>query len=121
MANVKTTLEVIELRDLEDNSVLRVQVDSCTELGNLSKPGVQLFYMGQFVNFEPFICEQWNYQAKKAGGGALLLSGYSWAVHADQFVKVYFVPGTTPLVRVEVKTRSMDAPVVREYSLPFRF
>ena len=73
MANEKKTLDVIEVRDLEDNSVLRVQVDSCTELGNLSKPGLQLFYMGQFVNFEPFVCEQWNYKAKKAGGGCCFL------------------------------------------------
>jgi hypothetical protein len=119
MANEKTTIDVIEVRDLEDGSVLKVQVDSCTELGNQSKPGLQLFYMGSFVNFEPLAAERWNYQAKKVGGGPLLLTDYSWVPGSDQFVKVYFVPGSPPHARVEVKTRSADTPVVREYPLPF--
>src|SRR5882724_9541984 len=119
MANQKTLLDEIEVRDLEDGSSLKVRVESCTELGNQSKPGLQMYWMGYIVNFEPLIAERWNYQAKKAGGGPLLLEDNSWLAHNDQFIKIYFVPGTPPMARVEVKSRTTDNPVVKEYPLPF--
>ena len=56
----------------------------------------------------------------KPGGGPLLLDT-SWTYHTDQFIKVYFVPGATPKARVEVKSRTTDNPVVKEYDLPFKF
>ena len=119
--NQTTLLDEIEVRDLEDGSKLRVVVEECSELGNNSKPGLQVHFLGYIVNFEPLIAERWNYQAKKAGGGPLLLDT-SWTYHADQFIKVYFVPGApTPKARVEVKGRTTDQPVTREYDLPFAF
>lgn len=120
MADEKTVIEQIEVKDLEDGSVLRVAAVACTELGNQYKPGLQIHYLGYIVNFEPLVAERWAYQAKKAGGGPLYLESSSWAVHEDQFVKVYFVPGTPPKARVEVKSRTTDEPVVREYDLPFQ-
>lgn len=116
--NEKTIIEEFEVKDLEDGSKLKVAALACTELGNESKPGVQIIYMGNIVNFEPLICERIAYQAKKAGGGAFLLESNSWMVHTDQFVKVYYVPGAPPKARVEVKTRSSDV-VTKEYELPF--
>jgi hypothetical protein len=120
MANEKTLIEEIEVKDLEDGSVLRVRAEACTELGNNSKPGIQVHFLGYIVNFEPNIAERWNYQAKKAGGGPLLLDN-SWTAHTDQFIKVYFVPGAPPKARVEVKSRTTDSPVVKEWPLPFSF
>lgn len=120
MAETKTMVEEFEVKDLEDGSKLRVAVLACSELGNQSKPGVQVHYMGNIVNFEPLICERMDYQAKKAGGGPMLLEGNSWVVHADQYVKVYYVPGAPPKARVEVKSRT-SSPVVKEYDLPFSF
>ena len=119
--NEKKLIEEIEVRDLEDGSTLRARVESCTELGNNSKPGLQVHWMGYIVNFEPLIAERWNYQAKKAGGGPLLLEDQSWVAHKDQFIKIYFVPGTPPKARVEVKSRTTDTPVTKEYDLPFSF
>src|SRR5438045_576630 len=119
MANEKTLIEELEVKDLEDGSVLRVRAEACTELGNQGRPGIQLHWMGYIVNFEPLIAERWAYQAKKAGGGPLLLEDHSWLAHEDQFIKIYFVPGAPPKARVEVKSRTTDTPVVREYDLPF--
>src|SRR4051812_7262576 len=121
MPEQRTPIDDIEVRDLEDGSSLKVHVEACTELGNKGQPGIQVHYMGYIVTFEPLIAERWNYQAKKAGGGALLLEDKSWMAHQDQFIKVYYVPGTPPKARVEVKTRSTDNPVSKEYPLPFAF
>lgn len=121
MANETKVLDEIEVRDLEDDSKLRVAVVSCTELGNFGKPGLQVHWMGYIVNFEPNVAERWNYQAKKAGGGPLLLEDKSWLAHQDQFIKIYYVPGAPPKARVEVKSRTTDTPVVKEYALPFAF
>ena len=120
MANDTTLIEEIEVKDLEDGSKLRVRAEACTELGNNSKPGIQVHFLGYIVNFEPNIAERWNYQAKKAGGGPLLLDS-SWTAHTDQFIKVYFVPGALPKARVEVKSRTTDTPVTKEWDLPFQF
>jgi hypothetical protein len=115
----KTVIDEIEVRDLEDNSTLRVTVYSHPELGNRGVPGVQVLYMGQFVNYEPLQVERWAYQAQKAGTDVWYLADQSWAVHEDQFVKNSLVLGTPLKARVEVKTRSKAKPVVREYELPF--
>jgi hypothetical protein len=123
MANERSVLDEVEVKDLEDGSALRVRVEACSELGNYSKPGLQVHFLGYIVNFEPNIAERWNYQAKKAGGGPLLLD-QSWTAHTDQFVKVYYVPAAgnaTPKARIEVKSRTSDNPVAKEYALPFSF
>ncbi len=80
MSNIKTVIEEWSVRDLEDGSSLNVSVLACTELGNEAKPGVQVCYMGNIINFEPLAAERWEYQARKAGGtsvfaGSSLLDG----------------------------------------------
>ena len=115
----KTVIDEIEVRDLEDNSSLRVTVYSHPELGNRGVPGVQVLYMGQFVNYEPLQVERWAYQAQKAGTDVWYLADQSWAVHEDQYVKNSLVVGTPLKARVEVKTRSRATPLVKEYELPF--
>lgn len=119
MSNVKTPVDSFEVRDLEDNSVLRVFVEACTEVGNDGKPGLQVHYMGNIVCFEPRMAEQLAYRARKAGQDELYLEDRSWAVHEDQFVKLWLELGDVPRVRVEVKTRSKQKPVVKRYDLPF--
>lgn len=99
MANQKNMIDEWSVRDLEDNSSLTITVMSCTELGNQSLPGLQVFSMGQIVNFEPLIVERWAYQASKAGVAEYLLEDYSWMVHDDQFVKIYLVPGSPSRLR----------------------
>jgi len=91
---------------------------SCTELGNQSLPGLQVFSMGQIVNFEPLVVERWAYQASKANVAEYLLEDYSWMVHDDQFVKIYLVPGSPSKAQVSVKTRSSKV-ITKAYELPF--
>lgn len=119
MSNTKTLVETFEVRDLEDNSVIRVLVEHCTEVGNAGKPGLQVLYMGNIVCFEPLMAAKLAYQARKAGKTELWLEDRSWAVHQDQFVKLFLVLGKEPQVRVEVKTRSKTNAVVKTYALPF--
>jgi hypothetical protein len=121
MGNVKTPLDSFEVRDLEDNSTLSVHVEACTEVGNAGKPGVQVLYMGNIVCFEPLMAERLAYRARKEGAKEHYLADRSWAVHEDQFVKLYLELGPPPRVRVEAKTRSKSKPVVRSYELPFTF
>jgi hypothetical protein len=118
MANVKTVLDEWSVKDLEDNSALRIMVESCTELGNNAKPGIQVHYLGYIVTFEPNIVEQWAYKAGKAGVTEYLLEDKSWLAHTDQYVKLFLVTGSPLKAKVEVKTRS-SKPMIKEYSLPF--
>jgi hypothetical protein len=119
MSNVKTAIDSFEVKDLEDGSVLKVHVEACTEVGNQGKPGLQVLYLGNIVCFEPLMAEKLAYQAHKAKANEVYLADRSWAVHDDQFVKLYLVLGAPPSVRVEVKTRSKTKPVVKTYPLPF--
>ncbi|MBL8750780.1 MAG: hypothetical protein JNK78_16590 [Planctomycetes bacterium] len=119
MTNTKTMLESFEVKDLEDNSVIRFHVEHCTEVGNEGKPGVQVHYMGNIVCFEPLMAARLAYQARKAGKTELLLEDRSWLAHQDQFVKLFLVLGNEPQVRIEAKTRSRSKPVVKTYALPF--
>ena len=118
MANKQTIIEEWSVRDLEDGSSLEVRVIGCTELGNHGKPGIQVCYMGNIVNYEPLAVEVWAYLAGKAKVDEYLLGNNSWMVHEDQYVKVYLVTGYPLKAKVEVKTRS-SKPVTREYPLPF--
>lgn len=118
MSNVKTVIEEWAVKDLEDGSSLKIGVVGNTEMGNESKPGIQVHYLGYTVNFEPVIVERWAYQAGKAGVTEYLLEDYSWMVHEDQYIKNYLVLGSPLKARVEVKSRS-SKPVVKEYPLPF--
>ncbi|MBX2940804.1 MAG: hypothetical protein KF860_00530 [Cyclobacteriaceae bacterium] len=118
MSNIKTVIEEWSVKDLEDGSSLNITVLGCTELGNQSKPGIQVCYMGNFINFEPLAVERWNYQASKVNASEYLLADLSWTVHEDQYIKVYLIPGSPLKAKVEVKTRS-SKPVIKEYELPF--
>ncbi|MBX2964151.1 MAG: hypothetical protein KF687_16690 [Cyclobacteriaceae bacterium] len=120
MANVKTRIDEWSVRDLEDNSTLTIAVDSCTELGNHAKPGIQVHFMGTIVNYEPLAVERWNYLAKKEGVTDYLLEKHSWMYYPDRYVKTYLVTGTPLKAKVEVKTRSSE-PVIKEYVLPMQF
>lgn len=119
MSNIRTKLDEWEVKDLEDNSALRVYVEGCTELGNQSKPGIQVIYMGNYVTFEPLVVERLAYQAQKAGTSELLLQDRSWMVHDDQYVKIWLITGAPLKARVEVKSRT-SKPKMREYELPFQ-
>ncbi len=118
MSNIKTVIEEWSVKDLEDGSSLNIIVVACTELGNQSKPGIQVCYMGNIVNFEPLAVERWNYLASKVNASEYLLADHSWMVHEDQYVKVFLLPGAPLKAKVEVKTRS-SKPVIKEYELPF--
>jgi hypothetical protein len=87
-------------------------------LGNQSLPGVQVYWMGHIVNYEPNVVEKWAYKASKTGATELLLEDHSWLVHEDQFIKNSLVLGSPLKAKVEVKTRSSKVNV-REYELPF--
>ena len=121
--NVKTTIDEWELRDLEDNSTLRIYVEHCTELGNQSKPGIQIWYTvgggTSIVTYEPLMVERWAYQAKKTGIDVLLLEDRSWIYGDDTFVRNSLVLGDVLKARVEVKVTSSDEIVCKEYDLPF--
>ena len=118
MSNIKTVIEEWSVKDLEDGSSLNISIVGCTELGNQSKPGIQVCYMGNIVNFEPLAVERWNYQAGKVSASEYLLIDHSWMAHEDQYVKVYLVTGSPLKVKVEVKTRSSKT-ISKEYILPF--
>src|SRR5688572_29279170 len=93
MANVKTTLDEWEVKDLENNSSLKIKVTSCSELGNKAVPGVQVSYMGSYVNYEPLGVEKWAYEAGKKGETEYLLKDKSWIVHEDRYIKNYLIIG----------------------------
>ncbi|MEJ7586787.1 MAG: hypothetical protein WKI04_04420 [Ferruginibacter sp.] len=118
MPNIKTTIEEWSVKDLEDGSSLNISVIGCSELGNESKPGIQVCYMGNTVNYEPLIIERWAYEATKENKAEYLIEDNSWMVHKDQFVKNYLVLGLPLKAKVEVKTRS-SKPVIKEYEIPF--
>ncbi|MCC7196983.1 hypothetical protein IT413_02185 [Candidatus Peregrinibacteria bacterium] len=120
MADVRKVIEEFSVKDLEDNSALNIMVESCSEIGNDSKPGIQVHFMGRIVTFEPLNVEPMVYKAKKAGLTEVLLENDSWMAYEDQYVKVSLVLGTPLKAKVEVKTRSSE-PVVKTYDLPFTF
>ena len=119
MANIKTKVDEWEVKDLEDNSTITVHVSHNTEMGNGSLPGLQVFCMGRFVNHEPVITERRAYAAKKAGTTEYLLADESWMVYEDTYVKHSLLTGNQLKARIEVKVRSRDKAVIKEYELPF--
>lgn len=118
MANIEKVIEEWSVKDLEDGSSLSIRVVSCTEIGNDSKPGLQIYFMGRILNYEPLAVERWAYQASKADAKEYLIEDQSWTFHEDQYVKNYLVAGLPFKAKVEVKTRS-SKPVIKEYELPF--
>jgi hypothetical protein len=119
MPNIKTTIDEWEVKDLEDNSKISVLVCHNTEMGNKALPGVQVICAGTIVNYEPLHVERWAYAAKKAQQAEFLITDSSWTVYEDTYIKHYLVTGDKPKAKIEVKVRSKDAPIVKEYDLPF--
>lgn len=121
MANIKTKVDEWEVRDLEDNGLLRVYVEHNTEMGNNGVPGIQVYYpFGGIINFEPLHVERWAYQAYKQKTDVYLIEDYSWMVHEDTYVKNYLViDGEKLKARIEVKVRSKAKPIIKDYELPF--
>jgi hypothetical protein len=125
MPNVETQLDDFEVRDLEDNSMYRVVVQHCTELGNKNKPGIRIKYSiggaAYFCVYEPWTGEKLAYEAKKAGG-TLVRKDKSWERYEDRWLRNSLViDGDKLKARIEIKVRSSDEPVVKEYALPFVF
>jgi len=112
-------MEEWSVKDLEDDSSIKVLVTHNTEMGNSSVPGIQVLVAGHFINYEPIIAEKWAYAAKKAGSTEWLLEDYSWMVYKDTYIKLYLLTAPVLKARVEVKVRSRTEPVVKEYDLPF--
>jgi len=118
MANEIVIIDEWSVKDLEDGSSLNVVVNSSTELGNQSLPGIQVKVMGKTINYEPGIVEQWAYKASKAGTDEYFLEDDSWTYHEDQYVKNYLITGSPLKAKIIVKTRS-SKPITKEYELPF--
>ncbi|WP_271766652.1 hypothetical protein [Aquimarina algiphila] len=116
--NVKTIIDEWSVKDLEDNTSLSIKIYGCTQMGNQSRPGIQVRYMGKMVNFEPLTVERWLYKASKTNQTEMLLSRHSWTIHEDRYVKVSLLTNTPLKAKIEVKTRSSQ-PKIKEYELPF--
>lgn len=123
MSNIKTKIDEWEVRDMEDNGVLRVYVEHNTEMGNQGVPGIQVWYTvaggTSIVNFEPNHVGRWAYQAQKADTTDYLLTDYSWIPGEDQYIKNSLIVSDTLKAKVAVKVRSRKEPIVKEYELPF--
>lgn len=123
MSNIKTKIDEWEVRDMEDNGVLRVYVEHNTEMGNQGVPGIQVWYTvaggTSIVNFEPNHVGRWAYQAQKADTTDYLLTDYSWIPGEDQYIKNSLIVSDTLKAKVAVKVRSKKEPIVKEYELPF--
>jgi len=119
MANVKTIIDEWEVKDQEDNSCISVYVSHQTEMGNKSLPGLQVLCAGKIVNYEPLHVERWLYAARKNSQTEFLLEDGSWIVYDDTYIKQFLVCGDQLKARIEIKVRSKDKPVIKEYALPF--
>ncbi len=123
MANIKTKIDEWEMKDLEDNGVLKIYVEHNTEMGNKGVPGIQVWYTiagsSSIVNYEPLHVERWAYQAKKQNAKEYLIEDHSWMQHSDTYIKNYLVVEKELKAKVEVKVRSNEKPIIKEYKLPF--
>ena len=123
MSNIKTKIDEWEVRDLEDNGVLRIYVEHNTEMGNRGVPGIQVWYTiaggTSIVNYEPLHVERWAYQARKQQTDEYLITDHSWINHEDTYIKNYLVLGEQLKARVAVKVRSSAKVITKEYDLPF--
>jgi hypothetical protein len=119
MANIKSKIDEWEVKDLEDNSTIRVYVEHNTEMGNNSVPGIQVWTAVGIVNYEPLHTARWAYAAKKAGQQEFFIADSSWTVYEDTYIKNSLILGETLKAKIEVKVRSSDNAIVKEYELPF--
>ena len=121
MANIKTTIDEWAVKDLEDNSTISVHVVHNTEMGNQSVAGLQVICAGRIVNYEPLQAERWAYHARKSGMPAYFIEDSSWTAYEDTYIKHYLVNTEEKWkARIEVKVRSKNTALVKEYELPFQ-
>jgi hypothetical protein len=118
MGNVVTLIDEWSIKDLEDNTSLKILVEGCSELGNNARPGLRVMFLGYTINFEPNLVEQWVYKAVKEDVTEYVLKD-SWMVNANQYVKVALLIGNPLKARVEAKTKT-SKPMVKEYELPIQ-
>lgn len=123
MSNIKTKIDEWEVRDLEDNGLLRIYVEHNTEMGNRGVPGIQVWYTiaggTSIVNYEPLHVERWAYQARKQQTDEYLITDHSWIYYEDTYIKNYLVLGEQLKAKVAVKVRSSAKVITKEYDLPF--
>lgn len=123
MSNIKTKIDEWEVRDIEDNGLLRIYVEHNTEMGNRGVPGIQVWYTiaggTSIVNYEPLHVERWAYQARKQQTDEYLITDHSWIYYEDTYIKNYLVLGEQLKARVAVKVRSSAKVITKEYDLPF--
>lgn len=123
MSNIKTKIDEWEVRDLEDNGLLRIYVEHNTEMGNRGVPGIQVWYTiaggTSIVNYEPLHVERWAYQARKQQTDEYLITDHSWVYYEDTYIKNYLVLGEQLKAKVAVKVRSSAKVITKEYDLPF--
>jgi len=118
--NVATKLDEWQVKDLEDDSIFRVEVFHFSEMGNNSVPGLHISCnYGTPANYEPLHVERYAYAAKKAKQTEYLIENLSWMVYDDTYLKHYLIIGEPLKARVEVKVRSKDKAIIKEYDLPF--
>ena len=90
MVNKVETIDTWEVRDLEDNSIYKIEVENCSELGNKNQPGIRIKYYiggaGYYCIYEPWTGEKLAYEAKKAGG-TLVRKDKSWEKHDDLWLR----------------------------------
>ncbi|MEP7319413.1 MAG: hypothetical protein ABI921_11750 [Panacibacter sp.] len=117
--NIKTTIEEWQIKDLEDNSVIRIHVEHDTEMGNNAVPGIQVWCSAGIVNYEPLHTERWAYAAQKTNKAEYLIEDASWMIYKDTYIKNSLIIGEKLKAKVEVRVRSSSKPVIKEYELPF--
>jgi class 3 adenylate cyclase len=113
-------IDSFAVADDSDGSQILVFVRRCDELGNDRKTGLQVVYLlGNALYYATYEPNSVARLANAAGQGAVLDSDQSWMGDETQYLHNTLLPGTPPQLRVEVKTRSIAAPVSRSYPLPF--
>jgi len=76
--------------------------------------------MGKIVNYEPVHTERWAYAAKKANQTEYFVEDGPGQCMRIRLSGIFLVTGGDKLkARIEVKVRSKDKPVIKEYELPF--
>jgi class 3 adenylate cyclase len=113
-------LDAFAATDDSDGSQILVLVRLCDELGNDRKRGLQVIYLlGNALYYATYEPNSVARLASAAGPGAVLDRDQSWLGDETQYLHNTLLPGTPPQLRVDIKTRSMTAPVSKTYPLPF--
>jgi class 3 adenylate cyclase len=113
-------LDSFAAADDSDGSQILVLVRLCDELGNDRKRGLQVIYLlGNALYYATYEPNSVARLVNGAGPGAVLDRDQSWIGDETQYLHNTLLPGAPPQLRVDVKTRSMAAPLSKTYPLPF--